>query len=276
MRRILNIAIVLASSLVLSSCLKDEKPELEFESGAAIIEFPETEGTASLDISSTPVDYSTIINYAAESPAPSDIKINLVVDPDLLDAYNEQHESEYELLPSDTYTMPTSITLQSGQRTVSIPFKFQSSKINPAVSYAIPIRITDAQGNLLNMNYQTHVLAVAIKNKWHGTYQATGTFVHPTLGPRPIDEEKHLMTSGEFSVVTAPGDLGDNYEVELIIDPTTNDVTFGGGLSASQLFVPTPGKRSYYDPATKTFHLFYQYIGGGGFRVISEDLVFVE
>ena len=256
----------------LSACLKDDKVELDFDKGPAIVELPRGNRTASLDISSTPVVYPVDIHYSSGNPPANNITVTVAVDQTLLVAFNAGKSEAYELLPAEYYTLPTSVTIPAGESVVTLPISFKSNMISPSALYALPIKITDASGVTISGNYGSAVLSVAIKNKWHGTYDATGVFTHPVAGPRDIDEEKEVNTTGEFSVSTSPGDLGSAYQVILTINPSTNNVTIGGRLSPAQPFLPVPGKTNTYDPATKTFRLNYQYTGGGGFRVIQEDL----
>jgi hypothetical protein len=137
--------------------------------------------------------------------------------------------------------------------------------------YAIPLVIKSATGTGISANLGTALFHIVAKNAYDGEYHATGVFTHPTAGARNIDRDKTVSTTGKYSVSLEAGDVVS--PVELIIDPNTNNVTFSGGLSASQPFVPIPGEASSYNPATKTFTLRYQYTGGGGFRVIRESVV---
>lgn len=110
---------------------------------------------------------------------------------------------------------------------------------------------------------------ISVANLYAGFYQVTGTFIHPTAGPRPINEKKFLTPLSALTCKTSVGDLGSaGYFMDITVNQTTNDVTYSNGTPLEIL--ATVGKRSYFDPVTKKFHLFYFYMGGTGPRVIEE------
>lgn len=112
-------------------------------------------------------------------------------------------------------------------------------------------------------------VSVGVANAYAGDYQCVGTFIHPTAGPRPINEKKFMKPVSAYSCNIPAGDLGGSgYFVDIVIDPVTNNVTFKNGVPVEML--PTAGKRSYYEPSTGKFYLYYYYVGGTGNRVIEE------
>ena len=118
------------------------------------------------------------------------------------------------------------------------------------------------------LNNATTTIAVA--NIYAGFYLCTGTFHHPTAGDRPINEEKFLTPISAYSCRVAAGDLGGSgYFMTITVDPDNNDVTFSDGTPTE--FFPQEGKRSYYDPDSGKFYLWYFYVGGTGNRVIDEE-----
>lgn len=111
---------------------------------------------------------------------------------------------------------------------------------------------------------------ISVANIYAGFYQCTGVFHHPTAGDRPINEEKFLTPLSAYSCSLPAGDLGSaGYSVTITVDPATNDVSFSDGAPVEML--PQTDKRSYYDPDTKKFYLYYFYVGGSGNRVIDEE-----
>ena len=111
---------------------------------------------------------------------------------------------------------------------------------------------------------------IAVANIYAGFYQCVGVFHHPTAGDRPINEEKFLTPVSAYSCTLPAGDLGaSGYSVMITVDPATNDVSFSNGVP-TDMFAQTD-KRSYYDPATGKFFLYYFYVGGTGNRVIDEE-----
>ncbi len=110
---------------------------------------------------------------------------------------------------------------------------------------------------------------ISVANRYAGFYQVTGTFNHPTAGIRPINEKKFLTPINAVTCTTSIGDLGSaGYFMDITVNQTNNDVTFSNGTPVA--IIPTAGKRSYFDPATGKFFLYYFYVGGSGNRVIEE------
>jgi len=117
-------------------------------------------------------------------------------------------------------------------------------------------------------NLDKGFVKINIKNKYDKVYNCVGVFTHPTAGPRPIDEQKRLVTVGANSNTTTVGDLGADYTVVITIDPVTNDVTYSD--SSPYVILPSQTQRSYYEPSTGKFYLHYYYVGGTGNRVVDE------
>jgi hypothetical protein len=110
---------------------------------------------------------------------------------------------------------------------------------------------------------------IAVANIYAGFYQCDGVFTHPTAGARVINEEKFLTPLSAYACRIPAGDLGSaGYEVTINVDPTTNDVTYTDGVPTD--FFPQDGKRSYYEPETGKFYLYYFYSAASGDRVIDE------
>jgi len=118
----------------------------------------------------------------------------------------------------------------------------------------------------------TATTAVVVDNIYAGTYHVTGTFIHPTAGPRDIDEDKFLASLSAYQVSSTTGDLGPDYPTIITIDPATNACTVTSGDGNTYTMEMTAGTPSYFDPATGKFYLYYFYIGTGGLpRIIEEE-----
>lgn len=275
----------LAVVFSLSSCLKDDNANLDFESvsGKTYVGIADpspssaTFNSTSFAVISSATE-STIqlsLTYISTTDNPgTDVTIKVETDKKIIDTYNTARSTSYQQLAPANYSLPnTKITIPAGQKSVQFPVIIKPSTItNTSAAYALPIVITDASGKEISGNYGTHMVLVTIKNPWDGIYAATGTFTHPVSGVRTIDEEKGLATVDPTTVSSTLGDLGEDYVVTLKVD-ASNKVTVTS--EDFELSVPA-GKANTYDPDTKTFHLNYQYSGTGGFRVIQEDLKYVK
>lgn len=111
--------------------------------------------------------------------------------------------------------------------------------------------------------------SVGVANQYAGDYQVVGTFNHPSAGVRPINEKKFMKPLTAYSCNIPVGDLGGaGYFVDIVIDPVTNTVTYTNGVPVP--VIATADKRSYFEPSTGKFYLYYFYVGGNGNRIIEE------
>ena len=204
------------------------------------------------------------VNLGSPAVLTSDVTATVAVDPTLLTG------TGLELLPTDTYTIPTTqVTIKAGQRDVPFVVNFNSSKIDLKKSYALPLTITAASGAIIASNLKSVVYAIKVNNIYAGTYLSTGVFNHPTAGPRDINRTKTLSTIDATTSETEFADLGAAATMQLRIN-ADNTVTLTPGGTASAATIQTGVNK--YDPATKTFTLSYQYAGAGGNRVITETI----
>ncbi|RYU89412.1 DUF1735 domain-containing protein [Mucilaginibacter terrigena] len=302
MKKYLKIASVLALVTGLSSCLKDEpiiggKPQniVEFYTTDAY-----TSGTTDLYPAytkgftySTSDKFDVTVSYSGTDVAPEDITVNLGVNGDAVprtnaktiadaradaiangeDPDDAEADVQGDLLtnaPTASYQIPANVVIKKGTRRAVVSITVNPSLFDFDHNYVIPLTITSASMGTVSGNFGTVIYGVKYKNQYDGVYHSSGQFVHPTAGPRDLNADKSLLTTGPNSNLSSIGDVGGS--LIITVNPTTNLVTFDGALSASQPIVPVPGQDNYYDPATKTYHLNYQYTGGGGFRVIHETL----
>lgn len=199
------------------------------------------------------------IHLAANEPAPEDIKVTLAVDNAVITEYNDRNDENFDPLPATNFQIPSfEVTIPKGQReavlngTIKDPSFLQSGK------YALGMKVASVSnsGYKISGNYGKQVIALRVKNKYHGTYHAVGVFHHPTAGDRDIDQEKELVTVEPNSVQAWLGDLGPDYQMVLTInaDNTVTITPAGATPNVDQKWGP-----NFYDPATQSFHLHYSY-----------------
>lgn len=224
MKKYLSILLFTAAVTSLTSCLKDDRPNLTPTNSPAVVEF--SSSTLELPSSSVGTKYALyerayeldpniempyVINYTGGSAAPKDIKIKLGIKPEAIDEYvAEQAEDgidlHYTLLPSAFYSIPAEVTIPKGQRMVKINVKLNTTLITDFdAQYVLPISITDADGTTISGNYGTILTKVSVKNKYDGNFTVTATapmvdVTNATLtGYYPLDSD--LVTTSPNSVV---------------------------------------------------------------------------
>jgi len=202
--------------------------------------------------------------------------------PDAVTDYNDANGTDYVLLPTSLYTVSSTNVTADANGNLTAKFapgdfqqyftiKLDGSQFDLSKKYAVAYRITTTDGLTIHADSKDTLFAFfGVKNKYDGEYHSTGIFHHPTAGDRVIDRDKTLVTSGTTSVTTEIGDIGGS--MTLTVDEATNVVTVSGNVSATQSLLPVPGKTSTYDPVTRSFILNYEYLGGGGYRVVEETI----
>jgi hypothetical protein len=172
------------------------------------------------------------------------------------------------------------VTIPKGSSTGYVGIVFKPSDLTLGITYILGIKLTGVSDPKYTIsNLDTGFVTMVIKNKWDGTYHATGVFDHPTAGPRNMDMVLNLVTIDATTVQCQIGDLG-GWNMNIQIDPVTNEIVSLTNVSnSSTLYFNTaadnirgiPGGDSHYDPATHTFYLYYYYNTGAP-RVITEVL----
>ncbi|QPH37795.1 DUF1735 domain-containing protein [Pedobacter endophyticus] len=278
----------------LSSCLKNKNEQPDFSGTTPVVEIPVGspvgDGTVnslstSLIQQDAPSDYIYYINYAASSTKSTDIKVTLSVDPATLAAYNSAHASDPALtmVPSNAFTMPTTITIPANQRRVQVPVKFMSTLLNPALTYGLPVTITDASGEVISKNFGSVVIKVAVRNKYDGKYSFKGYIFREgdTDGLTGFFKglTRDLPSNGanavDFGQVWASGGgVGGIDGLTINVDPATNKVTMKSTANASLANDPAYDNR--YDPATKTFYLSFKWGTSPTSRAATDTLTYIS
>jgi Domain of unknown function (DUF1735)/Domain of unknown function (DUF4361) len=306
-RLLLTSSLFAAMAVMFTSCLKDKG----FENGTYGINDPDTAppgvgfplsvkkdflNTVGVNVSTStqPVNGVVYVTLLAGQVASSDVHVTIALNDALRTAYNAANNPDLVLLPASLYNLSTTITIPAGQRNAQIPINvLNTTTLDPNSAYAIGITITGVDGGYsVADNLKNLLIKFNVKNQYHGEYESTGYFYHPS-SPRPLHEDKEVLTSGANSVDVYLGDLGTaGYVGRFTVDPVTNNLTItpapgaqGAPYTQFNSALPstnpgyTPGWAgsalcvNKYDPATKTFFVRYGYVGGTGWRVTEEHIV---
>ncbi|MDD4993658.1 MAG: DUF4361 domain-containing protein [Paludibacter sp.] len=180
------------------------------------------------------------------------------------------------------------VTIPAGSSTGYISIKFNpKSLIGATTIFAVKITaISDSKYSISNMNIG--YVKIGIKNQWDGLYEDKGYFIHPSLGKSTFDYSGIEMATigantvektnaGDRAIVT---DITITPETMVVDGVTVNKVTIAlpayPGANSGLTDVDDSGnKMNYYNPATKTFELFYWY-NSAAHRVIRETLIYEE
>lgn len=290
--------IVALLSLVLTSCLDDEMYALDPSRGNNVIEFlnvttPGTDYNAKYltytpktFVSEPESEFMMGVNYAGpEDAAPSDITVTLTPNPAVA------AELGYNQLASTLYTMPTSVTIKKGEKSVLFPVKVKTAQFDLTKKNGLAVSITNASYGIISGNNATAIFNLPVKNKYDGVYKINDGFVQrysapgaPTVGDALNGSLKgnpdvNLVTVDANTVeITnlrwAGGSSGvagiDNLRAR--IDPVTNAVTMSALGNAT--LANRAGMDNRYDPATKTLYLNFDWNQTANKREIGLEIQF--
>jgi len=278
----INILLVLGVALIsLPSCIKDAAPDLG-DRGPTILKLLESPEKKIFFEPFTNLKDVSLFSLRKDAPSNSELKLPTTVkvklNPTLITDYNTAAGETFEVLPDSLFTVDPSITksgqtytmtLNSGDFAKDFMIKLNGAKWDLAHKYALGFTIDDASGKLISADKRDVVALISIKNQWHSTYNSQGVFHHPVNGDRTIDEVKELVTAGARAVKAPLGDLGGSGYYMILTINNDNTVTIspaGVTPNIDQHWGP-----NYYDPATKSFHLFYSYNTAAP-RIIEETI----
>jgi len=290
-----TLLLICSMSLLFASCKKDDVEGLG-DAGQTIVKLPSDEGynLIAMDLTNTAQDVSILEvrrDVHNEASLNSTMKVVIVQDDAVIDAYNTEHGTSYVPLPASVFTVDPSNPAVNGAYTVTFnPGEFyktikisvpDATQLDPAELYALGFKIQSVEGDgKASAELNETVVEVALKNKYDGHYKVTGSMVDLTsaslVGLYPF--EMDLITVDASSVIMyhtgtpftgyyhpilngASVSAYGNYAPVFIFDPATNKIVgidngYGQG-AGSRWAVLDPTGINAYDPATKTIRVKY-------------------
>jgi len=242
---IYNSCLALSAAVLLLSC---EKTEVKDGGGKTL--FKLTEGGADpvvIALNTDPeVEEIRIAGVLRDAVTNADYNapatITLVNSQAVLDAYNDEEGTAYELLPANAYTILSQSgvnvngnnwTLNFGAKELDrdIFISLDKTKLDLSKQYAFGLQITNTTVGEPSLSTGTGIVNVLIKNKYDGVYEVTGDMADaapaPLTGLFPMNI--HLETTGANTVIVFDPDVFGDY-----ITPALN----AGALSGYGSFAP--------------------------------------
>ncbi|REG81564.1 DUF1735 domain-containing protein [Algoriphagus antarcticus] len=146
------------------------------------------------------VELKILVSYSGAQDNNQDINVKFKLDPAALATYNDTEDTDYEILPSNLYSIDAmEVTIPRGQRQVEKTIKLFTNNFDFSKNYAIPLTITETSFGIISGNFETAIYAVGAKNKYDGVYQVTGEFADLTrpefYGVYPYNVELRTITA---------------------------------------------------------------------------------
>jgi len=179
--RYLKAAMYSASAIVLltmSGCLKSVPTFVDFSqtndfvvlANAGISNFKSS--NVSVNTSSTDTLLLTVTaDLASATSSSAAISVTLAVDNPQIALYNAANGTKFQAFPADAFKLLSNkVTIAGGlQHYASTTIQVYQNKLDPTISYLLPISITDASGKKLSSNQNT-VFFNVIGNPISGIY----------------------------------------------------------------------------------------------------------
>lgn len=280
-KNIYKALMLLFAATTFSSCLKDDSLVLDPSKGVNVIEFGNTSDIA-VHGSTVPVFIHSFaltpdatlpifVSYSGpEATAPQDITVTLeIMDQTTLDAYNEEQDTEYELMPTSVYSISSlTVVIPKGQSKGYTDIKVKPNSFDLSMAYGLPLKISSVSSGIISGNFNVAIYAIGAKNKYDGVYTYKTSAI-TSLVPN-ANKIVELVTTGATSVKLSPGLLGTySNAVSYDIDPVTGAVS----VTCPSLGVQSPqDTRSKWDDAKKTLTVYWKQGNGG--RTFEETFIY--
>lgn len=214
------------------------------------------------------------VAVAGSAKTEEDVQVSLELAHQVnIDNYNRKNvvgdATPYEALPTNIYELSTwNCTIKAGEQYVRVPISVESAQIDCDKRYVIPLKVKEASVKLATDT----VLLVSLKmiNDFSGTYMVSGKYM-------PYDDQGNLIESAPSTIKTertftatgpstvrlyhkALGETKNNLATSALTFAINPDNTVK--VESWQDFILTDGGGTY-NPATKTFTVWYDYTENG-------------
>jgi hypothetical protein len=263
-----SIAIVAVITTFFTACIKDEVKRVG-DGGKTFLKFLEAPENVLYFSPFSNID--TIDLFSARKDANSNASLNAVTTakltsmPQLIDSFNNDNGTDFELLPDSMYTLLNSsftktatgynVTFADGKFANDFHIALNGAKWNVVHTYALAFSLSTTDNVALNGDQDTIMVFLSVKNKYDGKYTVTGSMIDAAngglTGDYPWSVEFH--TSGPNTVQVYDVGIGGVYHgilsgasksyygafgIEFTFDPLTNAV-----VKVSNVYAPAANTR---------------------------------
>lgn len=280
-------------ALAFSSCIKKDITPLTDE-GNTFIKFNEAPVNTLFFSPFTDVKKVDLFSLRRDANSSAELQtsnsITLKRDDAMVDNYNNENGTDFEILPDSLYSIANAAyTASGGNYTASFSpgdfaeeftINLNGAKWDLSKKYAMGFRIMNADGRAITTGKDSVLALISIKNKYDGVYEITGSYVDVTnaayVGDYPYQWELQTMSANSCVVVDnvnlgIPGFLfytGSGYSYYgsfgLIVnfDPATDAITsvvnyYGQPAGNGRYASLDPTGINKYDASSKTIDIKY-------------------
>lgn len=274
--------------LFLSGCLKTHDGFIDFSktsdfvilTGAGLVNFKSANiqvNTASTDT----IKKTITVDLASANNNSGVVTVTIGVNNNLITTYNTANGTNFQPFPANAYKIINNkITVPAGQHYGTTTIEIYQNKLDPTISYMLPVSITDGGGKQLSSNQNTIYYNV-IGNPIAGPYtQEWIRWNAPDSSGTPTYDLQFAATFAPVSPTTISVDSGSPLtyllsftntngvlsNFKLSFDPASVTAAAAGGITITS--GPTI---EVADPANHHFRFTFNYSFNGAPRVIVDD-----
>lgn len=297
-RKLYVVAAMAAMLIAPVSCIEEWESEIE---GKGTNNLRVDAGPDALAVSPTVTSTVKIANIWRDANSPAGLKSGTTVtfstDPALVADYNEENGTNYEPLPTQYFSFePATLTFAEGDFVKELNIKMNAAGLDLSKDYAIGLVSTADGWRAVGNKF----IAVALPSAYEGDYVSTGVRYNynatsdakvdtwPPTGFASssawnFDPTTASTLSSKTVAVHAANDNGGFGRINLTVtdevinvdgqDVNVVNITPNSDIGLNAL-VKSTHRESTYNPATKTFELYYEYTNTNGtFRNLYHKLV---
>jgi len=282
MKKIINLIVCGFLVTGLSSCLKDNtiigpdspgaiKNVIEFKNVGAI-KSPATAPYSvfipfTLKPTATTAEFEAVINYAGSEVAPTDIVVNLDIDPSIITTYNSKVTgAAYSALPTGSYSFPATVTIPKGQREAKFTISVKPNAFDAAKENALPIKITSSSTGVVSGNFGAVIYSMPLESIWQGVYHV---FINNNYGS--IDANIGKFDEADVKLETVgPNKLQVQYiartysgNVQYQFNGANTSITAVNAFNGATTYVTSIQSIDVIDPVNGIFELHWTFAGRG-------------
>ncbi len=213
MKKILPIVLAL-SIFVLNSCKKSTDFIDNIAEKSPAVGFGLNNGSAiTLDIvpGVSPTADTTIKVYLSSASSGS---ASIAVDNSVVDSYNASHGTAFDYAPTDSYTIPTTVTFSGGSNAADATLSIDLNKLLASgTQFALGLTLSSSGSPTVLSGNNKIVVLINVRNKYDGVYKVTGTMVDQAAASITgfYPEQVELITTSANSVDWYSLDFDDYY-----------------------------------------------------------------
>lgn len=201
---------VVALGFLTQSCIKDEVTALG-DAGISLVKFQDGPEQSLFYQPFTTSKKIKLFDLRRDAQSSTELQtsrtITLVEAPELIDAYNKENGTSFEVLPSSIYSLVADPSIVKSGNKVTVNFgagdfvknfyiNLDGSKWDLSKKFAVAFKVTDVNGAVLSADKPSQITLISIKNKYDGTYEVSGTMVDALNGTLTHVND-YLLAKGE-------------------------------------------------------------------------------